>query len=188
MKRKSHFLTVALITATGLCAVPTLAQQGQKQTPQQQQMPMMGYGMGQGMMGHMGMGMMGPGNMGMMGPGMQGMMGPGMMMDSGPMIEGRLAYLKAELAITDAQTAAWDGYVSAVKARTTTMEGMHTAMMQAMQSGNAIERLDAHTNAMQSMVESLKALRPATETLYKVLSDDQKKKADQLLGMGCCMM
>ena len=61
--------------------------------------------------------MMGPGNMGMMGPGMQGIMGPGMMMDFGPMIEGRLAYTKAELGITDAQTAAWDGYVAAVKAR-----------------------------------------------------------------------
>jgi hypothetical protein len=41
---------------------------------------------------------------------------------------------------------------------------------------------------MESMVESLKALRPATETLYGALSDDQKKKADLLLGMGCCMM
>ena len=45
------------------------------------------------------------------------MMGPGMMMDFGPMMEGRLAYVKAELGVTEAQTAAWDGYVSAVKAR-----------------------------------------------------------------------
>jgi hypothetical protein len=115
-------------------------------------------------------------------------MGPGMVMDFGPMIEGRLAYMKAELGITDAQTAAWDGYVIAVKARAANMQGMHTAMMQAMQSGTALERLDERTKAMETMVESLKALRPATETLYAVLSDDQKKKADQLLGMGCCMM
>ncbi|MFA5952637.1 MAG: Spy/CpxP family protein refolding chaperone [Hyphomicrobium sp.] len=174
MKRNSRSLTVALISAIGLGAGAALAQQGQPQ------MPMMGYGMGQGMMGHMGMGMMGPG--------MQGMMGPGMMMDVGPMMEGRLAYVKAELGVTDAQTVAWDGYVSAVKSRATTMQGIHTAMMQAMQAGTAIERLDAHTKAMESMVESLKALQPATEALYKVLSDDQKKKADLLLGMGCCMM
>lgn len=31
-------------------------------------------------------------------------------------------------------------------------------------------------------------LKPATEELYKVLIDDQRKKADMLLGMGCCMM
>ena len=182
MKRHSRFLTVALISALSLGAGVALAQQGQ------QQMPMMGYGMGQGMMGHMGMGMMGQGNMGMMGPGMQGMMGPGMMMDFGPMIEGRLAYMKAELGVTEAQTATWDGYVSAVKARGTTMQDMHTAMVQAMQAGSALDRLDARTKAMESMVESLKALRPVTEALYKVLSDDQKKKADLLLGMGCCMM
>ena len=128
----------------------------------------------------------------MMGWGMQGMMGPGMhgMMDQGygPMMEGRLAYLKAELAITDAQTDAWSGYVSAVQARATTMQSMHATMMQAMQSGSAVERMQAHTQAMQSMVESMKALLPATEALYKVLTDEQKKKADLLLGSGCCMM
>jgi hypothetical protein len=179
MKR---FLVVALISAFGLGAGAALAQQGQ------QQMPMMGHGVGQDMMGQMGTGMMGTGNMGMMGPGMQGMMGPGMPMDFGPMMEGRLAYMKAELGITDAQAAAWDGYMTAVKARASTMQGMHTAMIEVMQAGSAIERLDARTKAMESMVESLKALRPATEALYKALSDDQKKKADLLLGMGCCMM
>jgi hypothetical protein len=160
-------------------------------TDQGQQMPMMGPGMhGPGMMGE---GMMGWGMRGMMGPGMrgmmgQGMMGPGMMMGYGPMMEGQLAYLKAELGITDAQTEAWNGYVEAVKARSTTMQGTHAAMLQAMQSGSALERMEAHTQAMQSMVESMKALKPATEALYKVLSDEQEKKADVLLGSGCCMM
>ena len=188
MKRNSRFLTVALISAVGFGAGSALAQQAQQT---QQQMPMMGYGMGQMGMGQMGMGqmgMMGPGNMGMMGTGMHGMMGPGMMMDFGPMIEGRLAYMKAELGITDAQSAAWDGYATAVKARASNMQGMHTAMIKVMQAGTALERLDERTKAMESMVESLKALRPATEALYGALSDDQKKKADQLLGMGCCMM
>lgn len=106
----------------------------------------------------------------------------------GPAIEGRLAYLKAELGITDAQIPVWNGYVTAAKARLSTMQGTHQAMMQAWQSGTAVARLDAHTKSMESMVESLKALRPATEALYSVLSADQKLKADQLLGMGCCMM
>lgn len=167
MKRHLSLIVVVLISAVGLGAGATLAQQGQ------QQIPMMGHGMG-----HMGMGMMG----------MQGMMGPGMMMDFGPMMEGRLAYMKAELGITEAQTSAWDDYASAARARGTTMQDMHTAMVQALETGSALERLDAHTKAMESMVESLKALRPVTEALYKVLSDDQKKKADLLLGTGGCMM
>jgi len=61
-------------------------------------------------------------------------------------------------------------------------------MAQTTETGSALERLDAHIKTMESMVESLKALRPATETLYKVLSADQKTKADLLLGMGGCMM
>lgn len=176
-----------LVTTGALLAAAATASMALAQTTEQgQQMPMMGPGMmGQGMMGP---GMMGYGMQGMMGHGMPGMMGQGMMMAYGPMMEGRLAYLKAELAITDAQTEAWNGYVSAAKARATTMQGMHATMMQAMQSGSAIERMEAHAQAMQNMVDSMKALKPATEALYKVLSDEQKKKADLLLGSGCCMM
>jgi hypothetical protein len=170
MKRHLRFLVVALISAVSLGAGAALAQQGQQQMP----------GMDQGMMGHMGMSMMGTW--------MPGMMGSGAMMNFGPMMEGRLAYIKAELGVTEAQTAAWDDYASAVKARGATMQDMQTAMVQAMRTGSALDRLDAHTKTMESMVESLKTLRPVTETLYKALSADQKKKADLLLGMDCGMM
>ena len=67
-------------------------------------------------------------------------------------------------------------------------DGVHRAMVEAMQTGCAVERMEARTNAMQTMVESMKAIKPATEALYKVLTDEQKKKADLLLGNGCCMM
>jgi hypothetical protein len=158
----------------------------------QQQAPTMGPGMmGQDMMGP---GMMGPGVVGM-GPGMMGqgmmgrpMMGPGMMMDIGPMVEGRLAYLKAELAIADLQADAWTGYVAAVKAQAALMQEMHKTMGQAMQQGSAVDRIRAHAAAMQSMADGLKGLTPATEALYKVLTDEQRKKADMLLGGGCCIM
>ena len=61
-------------------------------------------------------------------------------------------------------------------------------MMQGMQSGTAMARMDAHIKAMEAMTEALKSLKPATEALYAVLTPEQKQKADQLLGMGCCMM
>ena len=177
---KTTLVAAVLAIAAGSMALA----QGQNQP-----MPMMGQGMG--MMGGcsmMGGGMMG-GMQGMMGPGMMGQgMGPGMMMGMGPMVEGRLAYLKAELGITETQAAAWDGYVSAVKARANSMQSMHATMMQAMQSGTAMARMDAHVKHMEAMLNFMKSLRPATDALYKVLSDDQKKKADLLLGMGCCMM
>ena len=127
----------------------------------------------------------------MMGFGRRGMkqgMGHGGMMHSVPMMEGRLAYIKADLEITDAQMAAWDAYANAVRARHTTMEGMHAKMMKAKESRSALERMDARINAMESRLESLKALKPVTEALYALLTDEQKKKADQLLGGGCGMM
>ena len=189
MKMLCKFVIMSTLVMT--ITFPAMAQQGQ------QQMPMMGQGTGQGgMMGRGGM--MGPGMMsdcsmmsGMMGRGMQGMMGPGMqgmMMGSGPIMEGGLAYQKAELGIAEDQTAAWDNYAAAFKARGTAMQSMHADMMQAMQTGSAMARMDAHIKAMESMVESLKALKPSTEALYAVLTDEQKQKADQLLGGGCGMM
>jgi hypothetical protein len=187
-----HAVALASGLAVAAGAFPVMAQQGQ------QQMPMMGQA-GPGMMnqgpGMMNQGMMGPGTcsmMGGMGQGMMmgwGMMNPAMMgmMMGGPAAQGRLAYMKAELGITDAQTAAWDGYASAVNARVTTMQGMHADMMQAMQTGSAITRMDAHIKAMQGMVDSMQALKPATEALYAVLTDEQKQKADLLLVTGCMM-
>jgi LTXXQ motif family protein len=185
--------------------------QGQGGMMGQGQGGMMGQGQG-GMMGQDGMmgqgGMMGRGGMmgqdmgaqdmsgcpmmgDMMGFGRRGMkegMGHGAMMHSVPMMEGRLAYIKADLAITDAQMAAWDAYANAVRARHATMEGMRADMMKAKESGSALERMDARIKTMESRLESLKALKPVTEGLYAVLSDEQKKKADQLLGGGCGMM
>lgn len=171
-------MTIArkLLIASALLAIAATGA-APKVLAQSPQAPMMGNNM-------TGYGGMGPG---MMGNG-SGMMGPGMMMGYGPMMQGQLTYLKAELGITDAQKAVWDGYVDAVQARSAAMQGMHATMMQAWQSGTALDRMDAHLQAMQSMLDSMKAVRPATETLYNALTDAQKKKADLLLGNGCCMM
>ena len=142
---------------------------------QSAQMPM-----GQGMMGCPMMGMMGQDGMqGMMG--MRGMMGPGSM---AAQVEGRLAYLKAELGITEVQTPGWKQYEDAVRSRTSAMQGMHQEMMKAMQSGTVADRMKARIAMMEGMLTSMKAQSTAIENLYKALSDEQKKKADQLLGTG----
>jgi hypothetical protein len=194
-------IQIGLLAATTLIGSVALAQQGQPQSPtdhgahhsagdqqQSQQAPdgMMGQG---GMMGQDGKNG-GPDMMGcpMMGKGMMGgMMGKGMM-HSRPMMEARLAYIKADLDITEEQMEAWDAYAEAVRGRHATMEGMHADMMKAKEDGGAVERLDARIKAMEDMVESLKALKPATEGLYAVLTDEQKEKANKLLGGRCGMM
>ena len=85
--------------------------------------------------GMMGPGMMGPG---MMGPGMMGYDGSGSgMMRWGPAmcnamashLEGRLAYTKAELKVTEAQESLWSTYAAAARDNTKTMVGHCTAIM-----------------------------------------------------------
>jgi hypothetical protein len=178
------FTTVALALALGLS--PALAQNADQRGSMAGMM-----GGGCPMIGMMGQGMMGPG---MMGPGMmapslsgQGMMA-GRQVRIGAMVDGRLAYLKGELSITDAQSEAWNGYANAVKGRVDVMQGMRRAMMDAMQKGSATVRMDARIKSMEAMVESMKATKPATEKLYAVLTDEQKKVADQLIGIDCGAM
>jgi hypothetical protein len=137
------------------------------------------------------MGMMGGGcsTMGMMG---QNKMGHGMMSGHhagmGSVVEGRLAYLKSELGITDAQAAAWSAYADAARARVEGMQSMHTDMMAAMQKGGAIERMDVRIKGMETMLEAMRAIKPATEALYAVLTPDQKAVADDLIGNDCGAM
>lgn len=138
-----------------------------------------------------GMGMMG-GECPTMGMMRRGSMGGGMMMGNhsrmGAMVAGRLAYLKSELKITDTQTDAWKGYADAANSRVEMMKGMRQTMMSAMQNGNAVDRMEARIAGMQAMLEAMKAIAPATEALYAVLTDDQKKTADQLIGADCGAM
>ena len=125
------------------------------------------------------------------GSGMTGcpMMGGDMQMDPQKMaakFEGRIASLKTALGIKEDQMDAWNKYVEALKARQASMQGK--GMMGAMQKGTAVEKMDAHIKHMEAMVQGLKAMKPATEALYQVLSDEQKKMADAQLSKGCRMM
>lgn len=148
----------------------------------QQQAPMPGGMMGPGMMGRM----MGGG---MMGQGMMEMMANCPMMGgSSSHAEGRIAFLKAELAITDAQNAAWEAYAAQIRKNLTSMQDMQKTMMSMMEAKSPVERIDARIVMMEKRTQALKEIKPALAALYTGLTADQQKKADQLLtGMGCMM-
>ncbi len=138
------------------------------------------------MMGRRGMGMGMMGGCQMMGGMMQGMGGMGGNMSAHS--EGRVAFLKAELGITDAQQSAWTAYAEALRKNLSNMQGMHQSMMKAVDAKSAVERLDAHIAGMEGRLASLKEIKTPLAALYAVLSDEQKKKADDLItGMGCMM-
>jgi hypothetical protein len=140
-----------------------------------------------------------PGMMRRRGMMMRGMMhGGGMMGRQGhcPMgggsaahTEGRLAFLKAGLAIAGEQNGAWEAYASAFKKSLEAFKGVHDTMLMAVaQAKSPASRLDARIAALEAKAATLKELKPALTGLYAALSDEQKMKANELLaGMGCMM-
>jgi hypothetical protein len=138
---------------------------------QQQGMPMMG--MQEGGMPNMPMGMM----CGMM---RQGGMG-GMPMGGMPMMadrtEGRIAFLKTELKITDAQLPLWNAVADVIRANAKT----GTGMMDNMGQGSLTERLAAREKHLAAQAEALRKYKSTVDPLYAALNDEQKKTADELL-------
>jgi hypothetical protein len=137
--------------------------------------------------------MAGPGKMGggMMGGGMMG----GGMMDMGSMrgmglSDERLAAVKAELNLTDAQLPLWNAFVEVVKANAQAMrQNMGMMQGQGAQPGPGMmmtsvplpERLERREKMMTAHLEALRKVIAAVSPLYDALTPDQKAKADRLL-------
>jgi LTXXQ motif family protein len=104
-------------------------------------------------------------------------------------VEGRIAFLRAELKITDPQNAVWDAFADALRANATSLGEARTAMMS--QAGTAqglVDRLTLQEKWLTVRLEGTHAIKSALTSLVGALSDEQKKTADQLLavhmGMG----
>jgi hypothetical protein len=96
-------------------------------------------------------------------------------------VEGRLAYAKALLGITDSEAAAWKAYEDVSRANVRSLEAAQRAMIDAERMGSAIDRMHAQTAMMQAQLDARKALLPATEALYKALTPEQRDRADAVL-------
>jgi hypothetical protein len=99
-------------------------------------------------------------------------------------VEGRLAYAKALLGITDSEAAAWKAYEDVSRANVRSLEAAQRAMIDAERTGSVIDRMHAQTAMMQAQLDARKALLPATEALYKALTPEQRERADVVLLLG----
>ena len=146
-------------------------------------MPMMGDM--KNMMGSMSMmntmGMMQ--SMRMMGAGMGGMA-------TIDRIEGRIAFLKVELKITDAQTEVWNGFADALRANAARLGEVRGSMAKPGTTQTLADRLDRQEQWLSARLEGTKAIKTAFIKLNETLSDEQKKTADDLLAphMGIAAM
>ncbi|PAY10616.1 hypothetical protein CK489_02580 [Bradyrhizobium sp. UFLA03-84] len=141
-------------------------------------------------------GMMGYGFIGMMG---DGSMGPGMMGGSrsaeamcaamGSHIEGRLAYIKAELKVTNAQESLWNAYATAARDNAKALVARCTTMMGKRDSHLSLpDRLDQSEQLLSAQLDAMRVMNKTLKPLYDTLSDGQKKAADQLFWSPMGMM
>lgn len=112
--------------------------------------------------------------------------GPDGMLDR---VEGRLAFLKAELKITEAQSPAWNKVASAIRdSANSRNERMKAIWSDEDKAKSLLERLELHEQFMTVRLDEIKQLKAAWNDLYSQLSDDQKKEADgvviPMMGMG----
>jgi len=131
---------------------------------------------------------------------MMSMMGSMRMMGSGSAgmgtidrVEGRIAFLRAELKITDAQAQAWNAFADALRSNAKKLGEVRASLQPAggqQQAPSLAGRLDVQERWLSARLEGTRAIKAAFTPLYGALSNDQKKTADELLGphMGMAAM
>jgi hypothetical protein len=127
---------------------------------------------------------------------MMGMMGRGSAgMATIDRVEGRIAFLRAELKITEAQATTWNAFADVLRSNAKKLGEVRASTMPRpgagqQQAPTLAARLDVQERWLLARLEGTRAIKAAFTQLYGTFSDDQKKAADELLGphMGMGMM
>jgi hypothetical protein len=116
--------------------------------------------------------------MGMMGRGTDGMA-------TIDRVEGRIAFLRAELKITDAQADAWNGFADALRTNARKLTEVRATAMPKPGDGQPASalsaRLDQQEQWLAARLDGTRAMKSTFAKLNEALSDDQKKTANDLL-------
>lgn len=97
-------------------------------------------------------------------------------------VEGRIAFLRAELGITEPQAQAWDPFAQSLRSsRDHLAEARQALVVSAGEQTSVPDRLEAYEHHLSMRLDSLRAARESFQRLYTVLSPAQKQAADQLV-------
>ena len=117
--------------------------------------------------------------MGMMGPGTGGMA-------TIDRVDGRIAFLRTELKITDAQAPTWNAFADAMRANAKKLGEIRASTTP--KPGDAqppaaamAERLDQQEQWLLARLEGTRTMKSAFTKLNETLSDDQKKAVNDIL-------
>lgn len=127
--------------------------------------------------------------------GMAGAAGVGMdRMDPGGMamidhVEGRIAFLRAELKITDAQADAWEQFAAALRGNAKRLDEARKAHHADSATAKTLEqRLAAQEQWLSARLEGIRTIKATFGHLYLALSPEQRTSADELLAMHMGLM
>lgn len=113
--------------------------------------------------------------------GMGGRGGPPVMGSSTARLEGRIAFLRAELAITPAQATAWDQFANSLRTGREHLDAARASLQDSGSAADPMARLEAYEQHLRERTEAIYMTRMAFSTLFAQLDDVQKRKATTLM-------
>ncbi len=103
-------------------------------------------------------------------------------------VEGRIAYMKAELKVTDAQLVPWNAFADTMRADASAMKAMHEGMGKAAVPTATPDRMAARRRMMTARMAMMERSETSTKALYAALSVGQRTTFDQLMSGPMGMM
>src|ERR1700756_2296378 len=100
----------------------------------------------------------------------------------GQFVEGRIAFMKAELKITPAQETQWQPVAAAMSENAKTLDQTITTARQKRDTMDAVERLELREQFAKLRADNDARLLAAFKPLYANLSSEQQQIANQLVG------
>ena len=102
-------------------------------------------------------------------------------MDMTDRIDGRIAFLRAELKITDAQTANWNQFAEALRASRKHLLEARAQLAVPNVGSNTAARVEQYERHLGARLEAIRTARTSLAQLYVALDEHQKHVADELV-------
>ena len=100
----------------------------------------------------------------------------------GQFVDGRIAFLKAELKITPAEETQWQQVAAAMRENAKALDQTITSARQNRTTMDAVERLELREQFAKVRADNNACLLAAFKPLYASLSPEQQQMANQLIG------
>lgn len=97
--------------------------------------------------------------------------------NSATRLEGRIAYLRTDLRITDAQAPAWEAFAAALRSGREHLDAARNSLSGANAAADPMVRLQAYESHLMARTEAVRSTRLAFNTLFAQLDDAQKRAA-----------